>query len=61
MVYSKKIDALEKFVTVGQIWKFEKFYEAEERHQNFYKVYFQNYLRYKKACKREETLNEIWN
>ena len=23
LVYSKKIDALEKFVTVGQIWKFE--------------------------------------
>ena len=26
LVYSKKIDALEKFVTVGQIWKFEKFF-----------------------------------
>ena len=25
-IYSKKIDALEKFVTVGQIWKFEKFF-----------------------------------
>ena len=41
--------------------KFKKFYLAESRHQNFYKVYFQNYLRYKKACKREETLKEIWN
>ena len=40
---------------------FKKFYKAENRHQNFYKVYFQNYLRYKKACKREETLKEIWN
>ena len=26
LVYSEKIDALEKFVTVGQIWKFEKFF-----------------------------------
>ena len=26
LVYTKKIDALEKFVTVGQIWKFEKFF-----------------------------------
>ena len=40
---------------------FKKFYKAENRHQNFYKVYFQNYLRYKKACKREETLKKIWN
>ena len=40
---------------------FKKFYKAENRHQNFYKVYFQNYLRYKKACKREESLKEIWN
>tara|TARA_Y100001970_G_scaffold43965_1_gene54899 strand:- start:2817 stop:3392 length:576 start_codon:yes stop_codon:yes gene_type:complete len=46
---------------VTYIKQFEKFYKAENRHQNFYKVYFQNYLRYKKACKREEILNEIWN
>ena len=46
---------------VTYIKQFEKFYKAENRHQNFYKVYFQNYLRYKKACRREETLKEIWN
>jgi peptide-methionine (S)-S-oxide reductase len=46
---------------VTYLREFKKFYKAENRHQNFYKVYFQNYLRYKKACKREETLNEIWN
>ena len=46
---------------VTYIREFNKFYKAENRHQNFYKVYFQNYLRYKKACKREETLKEIWN
>jgi len=46
---------------VTYIREFKKFYIAEDRHQNFYKVYFQNYLRYKKGCKREERLNEIWN
>ena len=46
---------------VTYIREFKKFYKAESRHQNFYKVYFQNYLTYKKACKREEILDEIWN
>ena len=46
---------------VTYLREFKKFYKAENRHQNFYKVYFQNYLIYKKACKREETLKEIWN
>ena len=46
---------------VTYLREFKKFYKAENRHQNFYKVYFQNYLRYKKSCKREETLKEIWN
>ena len=45
---------------VTYLREFKKFYKAENRHQNFYKVYFQNYLRYKKACKREETLDKIW-
>ena len=53
----KKFD--KKVVTY--IREFKKFYKAESRHQNFYKVYFQNYLSYKKACKREEILDEIWN
>ncbi len=46
---------------VTYLREFKEFYKAENRHQNFYKVYFQNYLRYKKACKREETLKKIWN
>ena len=41
--------------------KFDKFYKAEDMHQNYYEVKFLNYLRYKKACGREETLNRIWN
>jgi hypothetical protein len=27
LLYSEKVDVLEKFVTVGQIWKFQKFFE----------------------------------
>ena len=46
---------------VTYVRKFEKFYVAEDRHQNYYKVYFQNYLKYKKACRREEILNRIWS
>ena len=46
---------------VTYVREFEKFYKAESRHQNFYKVSFQNYLRYKKSCKREEILSKIWN
>lgn len=46
---------------VTYVKKFEKFYKAEDRHQNYYKIYFQNYLRYKKACKREEILKNIWS
>ena len=46
---------------VTYLREFKKFYKAENRHQNFYKVSFQNYLRYKKGCKREEILSKIWN
>jgi len=40
---------------------FEKFYKAEEYHQDFYKIKFERYLRYKKACGREELLKRIWS
>ena len=46
---------------VTYVRKFDKFYKAEDKHQNYYEVKFLNYLRYKKACGREETLNRIWN
>ena len=48
----------EKVVTF--IRKFEKFYPAENYHQDYYQEYFLNYLRYKKACRREKILNNIW-
>ena len=53
----KKFD--KKIVTY--VRKFDKFYKAEEGHQNYYEEKFLNYLSYKKACRREEILNKIWN
>ena len=50
---------LKKVVTF--IKKFEKFYQAEKYHQNYYEKNFINYLLYKKACGREKTLKKIWN
>ena len=43
------------------IRSFEKFYVAENYHQNYYQENFVNYLLYKKACGREETLKKIWD
>ena len=48
-----------KIVTL--VWKFEEFYQAEDYHQDYYEKNFIRYLMYKKACKREDTLREIWN
>ena len=43
------------------IRSFERFYRAEEYHQDFYKIKLERYLRYKKACGREEILKRIWS
>ena len=59
----KSIEQLEnKFnkKIVTYVRKFDKFYKAENYHQNYYKEKFLNYLRYKKACGREKVLNNIW-
>ena len=46
---------------VTYIRNFEKFYKAEEYHQDFYKIKLERYLRYKKACGREELLKRSWS
>ena len=38
----------------------EKFYPAEDYHQDYYQKNFARYLSYKKACQREEVLKKIW-
>ena len=51
--FKKKISTL--------VWKFNKFYIAENYHQDYYEKNFIRYLMYKKACQREEILYQIWN
>ena len=61
---NKDIKNLEKKFNqkiVTYVRKFENFYKAEDYHQNYYIVQFEKYLRYKKACRREEILNSIWS
>ena len=48
-----------KVVTI--VWKFDKFYQAEDYHQDYYQKNFLRYLAYKKTCQREEVLDKIWN
>ena len=57
----KKLQKKFKKKIVTYVRKFEKFYIAEEKHQNFYIEKFTSYLRYKKACWRERILDKIWN
>ena len=56
----KKLEEKFKKKVVTYIKKFEKFYKAEDKHQDYYQVYFENYIKYKKACRRERILNNIW-
>ena len=53
----KKFD--KKIVTY--IRKFDKFYKAEDYHQDYYKESFINYLMYKNGCGRVKILKKIWN
>ncbi len=46
---------------VTYVRNFEKFYKAEQYHQDFYKIKLEKYLKYKKACGREEILKRIWS
>ena len=50
---------MKKIVTL--VWEFEKFYPAEDYHQDYYQNNFLRYLAYKSGCQREEILNKIWN
>ncbi|MDC3065820.1 peptide-methionine (S)-S-oxide reductase MsrA [Candidatus Pelagibacter sp.] len=45
---------------VTYVRKFEIFYKAEDKHQDYYQEYLLNYLMYKKGCEREEVLKRIW-
>ena len=45
---------------VTYVKKFDVFYKAEDKHQDYYQEYLLNYLMYKKGCGREEVLIRIW-
>jgi len=63
-IINKSLKQIEKkfnLKVVTLVWKFEKFYEAEDYHQDYYQKNFLKYLAYKKACQREEVLEKIWN
>ena len=57
----KKVEKMFNKKIVTLVWKFEKFYKAENFHQDYYEKNFVRYLMYKKGCQREETLKKIWN
>ena len=62
-IISQSIDLIEKKFKkkiVTYVRKFEKFYVAEDYHQDYYEKNFIRYLLYKKGCQREEILNKIW-
>ena len=46
---------------VTYVRKFDKFYKAEDHHQDYYKENFINYLMYKNGCGRVRKLEKIWN
>ena len=56
----KVIEEKFKKKVVTYVRKFNKFYMAEAVHQDYYQINFLNYLRYKKGCRREAILNNIW-
>ena len=56
----KKIENDMNKIVVTYVRNFEKFYKAEDKHQDYYQEYFVNYLKYKKACRREQILSNIW-
>ena len=57
----RKIEKRFKSKVSTLVWKYEKFYPAEDYHQDYYQKNFLRYLSYKKACQREEVLEKIWN
>jgi len=57
----KKIEKKFNKKIVTYVRKFDKFYKAEDHHQDYYSNNFINYLIYKNGCGRVKTLEKIWN
>ena len=64
LLIKESINQLEKKFNkkiVTYVRKFDKFYKAENYHQDYYKNNFINYLIYKNRCGRVNTLKKIWD
>ena len=57
----EEIEKRTKKKIVTYVRKFDKFYKAEDYHQDYYKENFINYLMYKNGCGRVRKLEKIWN
>tara|TARA_B110000444_G_C18750067_1_gene552320 strand:- start:264 stop:803 length:540 start_codon:yes stop_codon:yes gene_type:complete len=57
----EEIEKRTKKKIVTYVRKFDKFYKAEDYHQDYYKENFINYLMYKNGCGRVKALEKIWN
>ena len=55
----KEIELQNNKSIVTYVRSFNKFYKAEDYHQNYYQTNFINYLLYKKGCGRELSLIHI--
>ena len=60
-VFQTKLDEKGFGLITTEIKIETKTFPAEDYHQDYYEKNFIRYLMYKKACKREDTLREIWN
>ena len=56
-VFEKKFE--NKIVTL--VWQFDKFYPAEDYHQDYYKNNPIRYKLYKTGCGRVQKLKKIWD
>ncbi len=64
LLIKESVNQLEKKFNkkiVTYVRKFDKFYKAEDYHQDYYKNNFINYLIYKNRCGRVNTLKKIWD
>ncbi|MHA2010592.1 MAG: peptide-methionine (R)-S-oxide reductase MsrB [Promethearchaeota archaeon] len=56
----EKVDEVLGGMVVTPILKLDKFYRAEDYHQNYHNLHSIRYKAYRYACKRDARLKELW-